>query len=33
MDGLSFSFYSTLCLHISSCEYFVYPCKKHFLQG
>jgi hypothetical protein len=23
LDGLSFSFCSTLCLHISSCEYFV----------
>ena len=28
LDGLSISFCSTLCLHISSCEYFVPPSKK-----
>jgi hypothetical protein len=28
-DGLSFGVCSTLCLHISSCEYFVPPSKKH----
>jgi hypothetical protein len=28
LDGLSFSLCSVLCLHISSCEYFVLLCKK-----
>jgi hypothetical protein len=27
--GLSFSCCSTLCLHISSCEYFIHPSKKY----
>jgi hypothetical protein len=29
LGDLSFSLCSTLCLHISSCEYFVPPSKKH----
>jgi hypothetical protein len=29
-DGLSFSFCSILCLHISSYAYFVHPSKKHW---
>jgi hypothetical protein len=30
LDGLSFSLCSTVCLHISSCEYFVHSSKKHW---
>ena len=30
LDGLSYSFCSTFCFHVSSLEYFVPPSKKHW---
>jgi hypothetical protein len=33
LDGFSFSLYSTLCFHVSSCGYFVLPPKKDWRTG